>query len=186
MKLRFLTDSFELEKWENVTGRQVTLFNKFDSILSRLMMPWPTSICCSFFPSSNNLGTIFTQTFRMPNYFRMIIHTFKLFISNSFAIILLVRWRSQHAFCCTRSIFSSIYLVEGLPVVGSSSMFSLLSLSFLCLSKLDNRHSTLGNPSFPKTYWSNSSDSVKVFSSQTRNLKLNRYSVLIIASKELP
>ena len=47
----------------------------------------------------------------------MILHTLSLFIPSSSAVILTVRRRSLRTFCLTRSTFSAVLLVDGLPLL---------------------------------------------------------------------
>ena len=62
-------------------------------------------------------------------------YTLSLFIPSSSAIILTVRRRSHRTFCLTRSTFSSVLLVDGLPLLWSSSTSYLPSLNLPCHSK---------------------------------------------------
>ena len=107
----------------------IVLLSKYGSVSS-----WVTSTRRSFCSSVNNLGTIFAQIFLIPSSSVMIVHTLSLFILNSFAIILTVKWRSLRTFYRTRSTFSSVLLVDGLLLLGSSS---LLPRTFLATRKLD-------------------------------------------------
>ena len=149
--------------------------SKFGSVSSCVRMSWHTSTCRSFCSSVNNLGTIFAQIFLILSSSIMIVHTLLLFILNSFAIILTVKRRSLHT-CRTRSTFSSVLLVDGLPLLESSSTSSLPSLNRLCHSKID----ILALLHFHR--WSR--QTVGVSPSRTRNFKLVCCSVLIVLSQQ--
>ena len=112
-----------------------TLFSKLGSVSSYSEMSWYTCTRRSFCPLFSNLGTIFAQIFHIPRPSVMILHTLSLFIPNSSAIILTVRRRSLRTFCLTRSTFLSVLLVDGLPLLWSSSTCSFTSLNLLCHSK---------------------------------------------------
>ena len=111
------------------------LFSKLGSVSSCFKMFWHTCIRRSFCPSFSNLGTIFAQIFLIPRSSVMILHTLSSFIPSSFAIVLTVRRRSLRTICFIRSTFSSVLLVDGLPLLWSSSASSLPSLNLLCHSK---------------------------------------------------
>ena len=112
-----------------------TLFSKLGSVSSCSKMSWHTCTRCSFCPSFSNLGTIFAQIFLIPKSSVLILHTLSLFIPSSSSIILTVRRRWLHTFCLTRSTFSFVLLVDGLPLLWSSSTSSLPSLYLLSHSK---------------------------------------------------
>ena len=112
-----------------------TLFSKFGSVSSYSKMSWHTCTRRSFDPSFSNPGTIFAQIFLIPRSSIMIVHALSLFIPSSSAIILTARRWSLCTFCLTRSTFSSVLLVDGFPLLWSSSPSSLPSLNLLCHSK---------------------------------------------------
>ena len=79
----------------------------------------------------SNLGTIFAQIFLIPRFSKLILYTLSLFMPSSYAIILTVRRQSLRTFSLTRPTYSSFLLVDGLPLLGSSSKTALSSLNFL-------------------------------------------------------
>ena len=157
-----------------------TLFSKLGSVSSCFKMSWHICTRRSFRPSFSNLGTTFAQIFLIPRSSIMILHTFSLFIPSSSATILTVRRRSLRTFCLTRSTFSSVLLVDDLPLLWSSSTSSLPSLNLLCHSK---RRVLCIVPS-PWTFWGNFSVLVGVFPRRTRNFRLIRCSTLILCTKQ--
>ena len=171
-----------LGHWIVLKDAWLVASSKFGSVSSYSRMSWHTCTRCSFCSAFRNLGTIFAQICVIPRSFVMIVHTLSQFMSNSFAIILTVRWRrSPCTFWQRSSTFSSVLLVTGLPLLGSSSISSLPSLNLLCLSKAR----ALDIASSPYTSCGILSASVGVFPSRTRNFTLVRRSMVIVLKRIL-
>ena len=134
-----------------------------ENVLTHLHAPLLLVIVRSF-------GTIFAQIFRIPKSSMIIFHTLSRLISSSSAIIRTVNRRSPRTICFTRSTLSAVLLVEGLPLLESSSTSSRPSLNHLCHSKTRERDIV----SSPYTSCSIPSASDGVFPSWTKNFRLIR------------
>ena len=123
---RLVSGSYlKIHDWSPVT----TFFSKLGSVLNCSKMSWHTCTRCSFVFHSATLVSFLHRSSVM------ILHTISLCIPSSSTIILTVRRRSLHTFCLTCSTFSCVLLVDGLPLLWSSSTSSLPSLNLLCHSK---------------------------------------------------
>ena len=128
-------------RWElKARNSSVHLFSKLGSVSSCSKMSWHTCTRRSFCLSFSNLATIFAQIFLIPRSSVMVLHTLLLFIPSSSAIILTVRRRSLRTFCLMRSTFSSVLLVDGLPLLRSSSISSPLFEPPVPLKKTSSWH----------------------------------------------
>ena len=119
-------------------------------------------------PIISSLGTIFAQTFCMPKSSVIIFQTLFFFMSSGLAIILTVYRRSPRTICFTGLTFTSVLLVEDLPLLESSSIFPHPSLNLLCHSKAQVRYIALS----PYTCLSISSACDGVYLKWTKNFRL--------------
>ena len=161
--------------YSKIQTRRLWLLSPTGSVSSCSRMSWHTCTRRSYCSSFSNFRTIFAQIFLIPRSSVMILHTFLQFMSNSFAIILTVKWWSPCTFWQTNLTFSSVLLVLGLLLLGSSSTSSFHSLNLLCHSQARALDIVLS-----PYICSNLSASVGLFLSWTRNFKLVRWSVVIV------
>ena len=89
-----------------------------------------------FWSSNKILGTILAHTFRIPRSCSKIIYTDSLFRLSSSDIIYTVNLRPLRTNCFTLVVFSSALVVEGRPVLGSSSTSLRPFSKCLCHSKI--------------------------------------------------
>jgi len=104
-------DSIELSEKEEITGSWVwwvwRLFQHSNDVFGK---NFPDAQCIV----RRRIVGIFAQTFLIPRYFVMIVHTLSQFMSNTFVIILTVKQWSPCSFWRTSLTFSSVLLVTGL------------------------------------------------------------------------
>ena len=98
----------------HVTSQVMPLWSKSDSVWKRSMMSWHTSMRGFFKSSFSSFGTIFAQTFHMPQSSVIIFQTLSFFISSWLAIIQTINRRSLHTTCFTSLTLNSFLLVESL------------------------------------------------------------------------
>ena len=90
----------------------------------------------SFWSSDKILGTIFAHTFYIPRSCSRIVRTDSLFRLSLSDIICTVNLQSLYTSCFTFVIFSSVLIVEGRPVSGSSFTSLRPFSKHLCHSKI--------------------------------------------------
>ena len=122
-----------LKNWCLITSDY--LLSKSGSFWRCSMMPWHISMHCSFWSSYSSCGTIFAQTFQMPKSLVIIFQTLSFFMSSRLAVIQTINQRLLQTICFTHSAFTSVLLVEGLPLLESSSTSLCPSLNLFCHSK---------------------------------------------------
>ena len=108
--------------WKTQASSSVMICLKISEsslIFSSMSLQNLTQFC--FWSCNKTLGTILAHTFRIPTSCSKIVHTDCLFRLSSSDIICIVNLRSLCTSCFTLVMFSSVLIVEGHPVLGSSS-----------------------------------------------------------------
>ena len=112
----------------HVSSPVMTLWSKSGSVWKCSMMSWYTCMQHSFWSSFSSLGTISAQTLCMPKSSVIIFQTLSFVKSSWLAIFWTVNQQSPRTICLTHLTLTSVLLVEGLPLLESSSTSSHPSL----------------------------------------------------------
>ena len=111
-------------------------FLTFSTMSSQIYLTW---FC--FWSFNKILGTIFTHNFRISRSCSKIVRTDSLFRLSSSDVIRTVNLQSLRTSCFTLVMFSSVLVVEGRPVLGSSSLsLAALLKTFVPFEDLHPRH----------------------------------------------
>ena len=162
----------------HVSSPVMTLRSKSGSVWRHSMMSWHTCMSRSIWSSFSSLGTIFVQTFHMPKSSVIIFQTLSFFKSIWLAIIRTVNRQSPCTTCFTHSTLTSVLLVEGLPLLESSSTSSHSALNLLCHSETHVSDMVLS----PYTCSCISSACGGAFLNQTKMFRFIHCSVFIVSS----